>query len=188
LANYGKFPIYRYPPNRAPEGFQWVRVGILGKLYKNSELPNAKEYKEMVLSTLKKYRFKAETTKLFYRQLITDHIDGVYLNTYFNIAKDLYDKDFYQEAKDLLTATIIIDKNFADGYLNLGIILAKEKKCQQAEDNFNQVLRLKKDEYLALINLESLYRDCWKDDKKADEFKERARIAKEEKEKPLETF
>jgi len=180
LANYAQRAVYIYLPNPpAPEGYQWLQFGLLQRLYKNEDLPSASKYRDENLKIFESYQFKPNQQTKVYRQLIFDHIFDIYKWSYYSVGNKFLELGMFDEAENFYKGSLLIDNNFSQAFLRLGILKGKIKKCGEAEKDLLVALKIKPDDLEILKNLEIVYRECIKDEKKADEYKEKQEQVKE---------
>ena len=92
-----------------------------------------------------------------------------------DVAEDLSRKGENDEAKKylLLASELISDRK--ESYSKLAAILIEEEKCDLARENLEKAYSLDGKDFKILMQFSLLYRECFHNDNKANEFEKRAK-------------
>jgi tetratricopeptide (TPR) repeat protein len=171
--NLNHFPIYSYSTGPNVDGWEWVPVGVMIKLYKSDQLPAIADYAKLQERTWSKYKFKVEDANQVYRQLVVDHIVSVYKYAYYDVGLYFLKLDQKEKAFDNFDQALKIDPYFSKVRLKLAEFKEKEGDCYGAKEDLEVVVNNEKVNTDALEALSNLYENCLKDGTKAAIFKER---------------
>ncbi len=168
-ANLGKVPIYAYAAGPQIDGWRLVPVGILDRLYPEKGTPSLKDYKLLNEAVWSRYQFGPADYQVKYRQLVVEHMIGVYALSHLSVAH------YFSELGDFDSALVEVDEaiamfgNNAAPWLMKGQIGLLQKDCSIAGPALKQAKDLDKRNPEVLKSLIDYYRDCENDGSKVQE-------------------
>ena len=170
--NNDKFPIYMSAFWPEVEGYKWTSVGLLKKLapnYIDNEgvlKLNAAIFREIMLN---KSAFTPQ-----YSHFIMNHIKNEYYVAIIRVVDELISYKYYDEAEKYLDFAIEILPNQKDAYVRRGIIKATLNQCSEAISLFERAYELDKKDWKVLYSISDIYKNCYKNLEKSNEFKIKA--------------
>ena len=171
--NLNNNPIYFSEGLPPVFNYKVVSVGLIKKLV------NEEEYKQLDLVKINEERFSnfafKEVKTLGYEHFLIGHIKVLYYASYMDVAEDLYRKGEIDGAKKYLHLARELISDRKESYSRLAAIFMEEKKCDLARENLDKAYLLDGKDVNILRQLSSLYRKCFHDDDKANEFEKRAK-------------
>lgn len=168
--NIDKYPVYIRDFEPEVPGFKWINIGLVKKFTKEGEI-SASQAKLLNEAVFKKLNYSDQSKKLGYDQYITSHLKEHYYGAYMELAH------MFLEYGDKQTALFYADRakelfgNKKDAYILAGNIFGTEKNCAGALDNFRQLTEIDPKDWRAYEALSSLYKECYRDMVKAEEYR-----------------
>lgn len=171
--NLNKHPIYFSEGLPPVFNYKVVSVGLLKKLIREEE------YKQLDLVKINRERVSnfalKEVKTPGYEHFLINHIKVIYFGSYMDVAEDLYRKGEIDEAKKYLQLASELISDGKESYSRLAAILIEEEKCDLARENLEKANQLDGKDVKILMQFSLLYRECFHNDNKANEFEKRAK-------------
>ena len=171
--NLNKHPIYFSEGLPPVFNYKVASVGLIKKLV------SEEEYKQLDLVKINEERFLnfafKEVKITGYEHFLIGHIKVLYYASYMDVAEDLYHKGEIDEAKKYLHLASELISDRKESYSRLAAILIEEEKCDLARENLEKAYSLDGKDVKILMQFSSLYRECFHDLDKANEFEKRAK-------------
>lgn len=172
-ANLGKHPIYFSEGLPSVFKYKMVPIGLLRKVVDD------KEQEDLILAELNKERFLnfayKEPSSDEYENFLAGHIKGIYYQSYLDIADELYRIGNQDEAEVYISKAIRLISDRKEAYTRLVSILTDQGKCDSAMDKLELLRELYPNDYAVLIQMSTLFRKCYKDETKAQDFEKMAK-------------
>lgn len=153
--------------------YKVVSVGLLKKLILEEE------YKQLDLANINKQRLAnfafREVKTPGYEHFLISHIKVIYYASYMDVAEDLYRKGEIDEAKKYLHLASELISDRKESYSRLAAILQEEEKCDLARENIEKAYLQDAKDVNILRQFSLLYRECFHDVDKANEFEKKAK-------------
>ena len=186
--NAQKFAVYQYGPNITPQGYSWVPVGFLHKLYPNDKVPKLSDLKKENQRIWRNYRPPQVTSS--YRDLNFAFARELYGEARLSLGNFLFQKKLIEDARLEFENALSLYPELREARINLGVTLGLQGRCQESLSQFEKVLGENIDDYLTLEHISILYTVCFKNEQKAKEFEEKSKAARERtvKQPALERF
>lgn len=168
--NWEKFPIYSNAnPDKTSEDFVWINQLLLLRLYKEDAQPSDSEIVAKIQENLKSLRYNKDVISGSYLNFIPAHISEIYLDYFVQAGYFLIDKKFENEAVEIFEYALQIDKTYPPILDAMGSFYANKMECNKALDFYERALveSLISTKSSIYTKLGNLYRDCFKDEKKA---------------------
>ena len=175
-ANSEKFPIFQYgtPPN-LPDYIS-IPHGLVWKFVPKEAEPDPKTVKEINDQIWPNFTEFAK--KQGYLDLISEFTQTQYSEKRFDLGQYFFAKaQFFEAANQFATALSTNPQNYG-ARIFLGKAQAANKKCDQALANFNYLTAQNPNDYLILEETANLYKNCFANLAKSQEF---ANLAKKVK-------
>lgn len=186
-ANLGKHPIYFSEGLPSVFKYKMVPVGLLRKVVED------KEQAGMMLAELNSGRFLdfayKEPSPDEYENFLAGHIKGIYYQSYLDIADELYRIGDKAEAEAYISMAIRLISDRKEAHARLVSILTDQGKCDLALEDLELLRRLYPRDYSVLIQMSTLFRNCYEDEGKAQDFAKMAKdLFESERGSDLESF
>ena len=187
-ANVDKRPIYMRDFNLRVSGYRWTNVGLLNKLEKESDQYSSEKLAVVNDDKYRQFAYRDFGAKLGYAHFMTTHLKEYYYSSLIGLAEEflsLNDNDnaikYSQSAQELIPLK-------KDSYILLGNIYGNSKNCDLSRSNFEKVIKIDKNDWIAYEALFGLYQNCYFDFEMADAMKRKAESLKSRGNINLKTF
>lgn len=171
--NIERFPIYSNAKLNVGQDFVWYLNGLVYKAeYKNKAQTIKERYKSLV-SLWNTYNHPEKGILLRNNHLMLSDIANVYAFAREEFGIELLNAEMYEEARDEFVEGLVYDGDRANAplYIDLGVSEYRLGNCEQALSSFEKAVNEKKTIKKAVLPLQALvYRDCIKDEKRAEEL------------------
>lgn len=176
--NYFTYPMYSTLPTDGftPDGFTWIPMGLVYKLYADDAIPPYETYKSMNQSLWNRYADPLSGSLGQYKNLMLSNVADYYRDA--RLRSGLYSAN---RGEDLETArmhfieAIRLDPDFEDAYYLLGDTLIELGECDTAvrtlQEGFDR--QIQPDEIIFSHAMKKAYAECFKNDEKAAEWNEK---------------
>ncbi|MEM7825217.1 MAG: hypothetical protein QXO27_04565, partial [Candidatus Aenigmatarchaeota archaeon] len=171
-ANLSRFPIYSYGGERFSSDWKWVPLGILAKLYPEDYKFSPEEYKVENDKIWQRYKFSNYNPKIRYKQLVIEHMIGVYYFGRLNSALFLKNTGDFKGALSEINKAIEIDSGNVEGWVEKAKISLLLNDCQLAKDSFSEAKKIDAKDMALLAGVVDYYKICQQDEVKAKEIEE----------------
>ncbi len=186
--NYSKYPIYTNIifDHGLKENGQWVRMGILYRLYKKEDLPTVSQIIEENDRLWSIYQDPKQGSLKNFENLFLTNVLFPYGISHHEYARFLLNTENYSKALEHIQKSYDLMDDPQNYYLE-NEILVKLSKCDQALEilDKNPTVKIQwSSKYY--FSVAATYEQCFKDDKKAKEFFNKAEEERKKEETPIE--
>ncbi len=190
-ANITDHEIYAYTELLKPDGYSWVPYGLMYKLYKDTDLPTYEKILEDNNTLWSRYRYKEASSGILlrYNHLLLADVKSTYSGASLDFAKLFVESGFPNEMVPYLDRVISLgnDLDVPVAFKYLGIVYLNKGDCQKALDNFSKSESSAYVPDYTILQLKAVtYKNCLKDDEKAEMLFKQYEHEKAKYEIPLE--
>lgn len=185
-ANIDKYPIYITDPLPLSSNYVWIQQGMLSRLYMADSVPKDSEVVEHVNNGISRIQFNESDYLGRYSQFFTDSIKGAYAKVFSRNAYELLNHGAFVDAGKNFEKSLAINKDSEEAQYGLGVSRLEQGDCSNSEKIFTQILDNNSSYASAWDGLAAVFKSCYKDELKAEEYKKRAiEVRKGEIDTPL---
>lgn len=178
-ANLDKYPIYFYNFIGTPDDFVLIPHGMLLRLYRKSDVPGDEVLARDIEDAMSRLKFDLKTERAKYVQFFADQIMLEYADRYYGSGKKLLDIGKDEQARQFFLKTLEIDKDNKQAIFSLGVSYIDQEDCNDSEETFKRLVSLDKDYWKAYEGMAKVYEQCYKDNKKRDEYLDKSKKLRE---------
>ncbi len=177
-SNYQKLPIYSLEQLPVDDDYKWVQEGMLLKLYKTNEAPSDMDIGKNIDERWSQVEFSPNDLKGRYRNYFDEHIGTIYARIFTRSGFELLRSNDPDKSKIYFDKALDIDTMTKDALLGLGIASFQLKECDESQMWLNSLLKINPHEWTTLQRLGFLYKECFVNIERADEFFQKAELEK----------
>ena len=177
-SNYQKLPIYSLEQLPIDDDYKWVQEGMLLKLYKTDEAPSDTDIGKNIDERLSQVEFSPDDLKGRYRNYFDEHIGTIYARIFTRNGFELLRSNNSAKSRIYFDRALDIDTMTKDALLGLGIAAFQLKECDESEMWLNSLLKINPHDWTTLQRLGFLYKECFVNSERADEFFQKAELEK----------
>ncbi|KKP93701.1 MAG: hypothetical protein UR98_C0003G0071 [Parcubacteria group bacterium GW2011_GWA1_36_12] len=167
--NFDNYPIYSVVQiEPLPNGYGWVRQGMLNRLYKKGGEPKNSELLTKINSEFKNLKYDSSSQGQVYQQFFGEHVEGFYAASFASIGATLLERGMLDESQKFYNLSLETNPSSAIAYIGLGEVFKKRNDCKAAEEMYAKSLEVDKSVKIGIERLAYLYKDCFKDQGKAE--------------------
>lgn len=187
-SNIEKSPIYTRDHEPPVEGYNWVSIGLLKKLEKKDVEISAENLKGINDNKFANFKYRNFSENLGYSQYLTTHLKEHYYLSIKDLIIDFLKLNDNESALNYAQRAEKLLPNKKESYIFQGNIYFGLKNCDKSRANFESVLGIDKRDWRAYEALSNVYRECYFDSLKAEEFSKKADEFKPKSNIDLDTF
>ena len=185
--NYKDRPIYSLERLPVSDAYVWVQQGMLARLYKKDEVPQAGKIREKIDRIFRNFTFSKNLTENRYRNFFEDNIIGQYAKSYTQNALELFRRNEIDKAIVYYNLALSLDGQDKQALWGLGASYLENKMCDQSLATFEKLVKLDSEYWQGWLGLSKVYGVCFGDTRKADEYREKAgKLMNKRYDKPIE--
>lgn len=173
-ANLQNVPIYLGGDIGLPSEYKLVRNGMVLRLYKKDDVPDASEIAQNMQKVSSNFTFNFAREKGKYQQFFGSQILNIYSDSFTKMGRELLNRGKDAEAMPYFEKALEIDPKAKNAIFGLGIAYFDQKNCEVAKREFEKLIAIDNSFWQAYEGLAHVYRDCDMDSVKADEFSKKA--------------
>src|SRR3989338_5950816 len=173
LRNENKFAVYsNVQADAIPEGYVWIREGLLYRMYPKDKIPGADELLDKYERNFKNFVDNIEEIDNQYTHFIPEDFRKMYSAALTSGADTLFSRELYGESEKYYLLAVKASDNLAGPKIGLGDIHAEKKNCPAAENHYMKALETGALNNVVYQRLITLSEDCFNDANKADLYAE----------------
>lgn len=173
LRNKDKLAVYsNVRADAIPEGYVWVREGLLYRMYPGDKLPSNDELLRKYKKNFGNFINNIEEIDMQYTHLIPEYFRKMYSAALTSSADMLFSRELYGESEKYYLLAIKASDNLAGPRIGLGDIYAENNNCSEAESYYKQELEIGTLNNVVYQRLITLSEDCFNDANKTDFYAE----------------
>ena len=186
--NATRYAMYSFSKTSLSDGWYWVPHGLVNKLYSKDSLPSLVSMRDENDALWKTYHNPTSGILSRYNHLMLSDVTNTYASQRESFGETLMRAGDMISARKQFEAVIQLnsDTQSSTAYSYIGLIALFDKQCQQAITAFSKAQSFLNSSNEILLYQGITYRDCVKNQKKADEYLSEYNRVKGQNDVPLE--